>query len=230
MSLVLTAHQPQYLPGLRLFAKIAQADTFCLLDTVQYERKSWENRNYIKTQHGPLMLTVPVASHEHFKKTGGDIEIIRTGWQRKHLRSIALAYGNAEFFEMYMPDLERIIGGDHVLLADLNKELLSYMLACFGITTKILIASDFAFKGEKSFLVLDMCKQLGATKYIFGALGEDYADKQAFADAGIEIEFQDYKHPVYDQLHGEFAANMSAIDLLMNCGPYARDTLLSGNV
>ena len=86
------------------------------------------------------------------------------------------------------------------------------------------------FQGNKSELVLDMCKKLGATSYIFGAQGRNYADVDSFLDCGIKVYFQDYKHPVYPQLHGDFEPYMSVIDLLFNVGPESFDVLMSGNI
>lgn len=226
MEKTLTAHQCVYAPWLGLFDKIARADLFCLLDTVQFERHSWENRNLIKTQNGPLMLTVPVAMQEHFKKTGGEITIIQNGWARKHLRSIELAYAKAPYFDMYYPALEVILGQDYELLSQLNTTLLHFGLDSFAIKTPVVVASDYDFRGHKSELVLNMCRKLGASHYIFGELGDDYADRQAFDLAGITMECQHYRHPVYHQLHGDFVPNLSFIDLLFNEGPRSREILL----
>jgi hypothetical protein len=74
-----------------------------------------------------------------------------------------------------------------------------------------------------------MCKQLGATTYIFGAQGRNYADVAAFAAAGIDARFQDYQHPTYPQQHGAFEPYMSLIDLLFNVGPESANILMSGN-
>ncbi|MBX9635626.1 MAG: WbqC family protein, partial [Magnetospirillum sp.] len=63
-----------------------------------------------------------------------------------------------------------------------------------------------------------------------GALGRDYADRDAFAQAGVLPLFQVYEHPTYPQLHGEFAPYMSVIDLLFNCGDSSLDVLMSGNI
>ena len=58
--MVLTAHQPVYLPWLGLFHKIWLAEKFVLFNTVQYLPKEWMNRNKIKTNEGEIWLTVPV--------------------------------------------------------------------------------------------------------------------------------------------------------------------------
>lgn len=225
--MILSAHQPTYLPWCGLLHKIACADLFCILDTVQFGGKSYENRNTIKTQAGPLMLTVPVESG--LDKTGGTVRIIPGAWQRKHVRSIQMAYAKAPFFSEYGPGLIALLEKPYERLADLNREILGYLLKNFGIATPIVNASAYDFRGEKSELVLDMCRKLGASSYIFGSQGHGYADVAAFTAAGVRAHFQEYKHPIYPQLHGAFASHLSAIDLLFNVGPGSREVLMRDN-
>ena len=219
--MILTAHQPSYMPWLGTFAKIAQAELFCLFDASQFSKHSFENRNYIKTHAGPLMLTVPVASKDHFGKRLCDVEIVAGNWTRKHMRSIELAYRRAPYFEKHYAGVGAILDlyADGGLLGELNGDLLRYFLRALGIQIPIVKASDYDFQGSKSELVLNMCRQLGAEKYIFGGEGESYADKEAFSAAGVEPIFQYYAHPEYPQLHGKFEPRMCVLDLVMNCGP-----------
>ena len=217
--MILSAHQPQYLPGARLIAKIARADRFCYFDRVQYERRSFENRNLVKTADGVQWLTVPVRSAEHFTKTGGEIEIVHGSWVRKHCRAIELAYGKAEFFARYFDGLCNTLSAGHKTLGELNLALLRWFCAQLAVETPIVLASDHHFAGEKSALVLDMCKTLCATEYLFGEMGEGYADVAAFHAAGVTPRFQNYRQKPYRQLHGAFVYGMSALDILMNEGP-----------
>lgn len=223
--MIVTAHQVGYLPWLGFFDKVARADLFCVFDAVQYERRGWNNRNYIKTANGPLMLSVPVASKDHFDKLLKDVEIVQGNWIRKHMRSIELAYRKAPFFEQHFAGVGAILDlyAEGGLLIDLNMDLMRYFLRALGMQRQVVRASDYTFQGEKSALVLDMCKQLGATTYIFGGEGENYADTAAFAEAGVLVQFQRYDHPVYPQLHGSFEANMSILDAVMNMGPKAAE-------
>ena len=90
-------------------------------------------------------------------------------------------------------------------------------------------AGKHQFIGAKGELVLDMCKQLGAKKFFFGALGRDYVSEEIFNREGIQIAFQKYNHPIYSQLHGEFIPNLSVLDLIFNCGDESGEILLSNN-
>jgi hypothetical protein len=227
---ILTAHQPGYLPWLGLFHKIAVADLFCYFDIVQYQTKDYNNRNKIKTHSGAIWLSVPVESKDHFEKCVGEIRIMQNGWQRKHVKSIQHAYQKALYFGDYGAELESILLREsHETLSALNLEILRFLLRALAIETPIVKASDYEFQGTKSDLVLDMCRQLKADVYVFGSQGRDYADVAKFQAAGVTPCFQDYRHPTYRQLHGEFLPYMSVIDLLFNEGPRSREILLSGN-
>lgn len=229
--MILTAHQPVYLPWLGLFHKIAIADLFCYFDIVQYQTKDYNNRNKIKTNAGTIWLSVPVESKDHYTKNIGTIRIIQDGWQRKHFKSLKLSYAKAPYSKDYIGGLEQLLMVQKFeTLSELNLEMLRFLMQSLGITTPIVKASDYSFAGVKSELVLDMCLQLKADSYIFGAQGKDYADVDKFRLNAVEPYFQDYQHPVYRQQHGAFEPYMSVVDLLFNEGPGSLEILLSGNV
>lgn len=228
--MILTAHQPVYLPWLGLFHKIALADLFISFDQVQYQPKDWNNRNRIKTPQGPIWLTVPVLRKGYLDKTISDIEINNSEpWARKHWRSLSITYAKAPHFARYAGFFEDTYHRRWESLVELNTYMLRWFLEALAIPVQVRSAGEWNFQGEKSNLVLDMCKQVGASHYIFGALGRDYANVPAFIRAGVGAHFQDYVHPVYQQMHGGFVPYLSVVDLLFNCGDESRDILLSGN-
>lgn len=229
--MILTAHQPVYLPWLGLFHKIALADLFIAFDQVQYQPKDWNNRNRIKTPQGPIWLSVPVLRKGYLERTISDIEINNAEpWARKHWRSIKLAYAKAPFFQRYADFFEDAYQRHWSTLVELNAYMLAWFLETLDIAVPVRSAGEWNFQGEKSALVLDMCRQVGASEYIFGAQGRDYADLESFAASGVKVHFQDYRHPTYPQLHGEFVSHLSILDLLFNCGDESRDILLSSNL
>ena len=227
---ILTAHQPVYLPWLGLFHKIALADIFCVFDIVQYQRKDFNNRNKIKTSSGDLWLTVPVKSSGRFDCLITDIEIVNNEWNKKHLKSIELNYKKTPYFDQYYYDLKKILDTSYQYLVDLNFDILVYLLNALNIDTKTVKASDYLFKGAKSELVLDMCIQLNADIYIFGENGKDYANIDTFISAGVSPYFQSYNHPVYNQIKGKFMPYMSVFDLLFNEGQNSKNILMLDNV
>ena len=229
--MILTAHQPVYLPWLGLFHKIALAETFVYFDQVQYLPKDWMNRNKIRTKSGSIWLTVPVLRKGYRDLKTSEIEINNSiDWQKKHLRSISLNYKKSPYFENYIPFFEDVYSRKWKFLGELNEYMLKWFLDELGIKVNFLNTNDFKFQGEKSSLILNMCKELNASTYIFGMLGKDYADVQEFEKNDIGLIFQNYNHPKYSQLYREFISHMSIIDLLFNHGPKSLEIILSNNI
>jgi hypothetical protein len=229
--MILTAHQPVYIPWLGLFHKIFLSEKYCLFDIAQYQTKDFNNRNKIKISNGKdLWLSVPVESSNHFDKKICDVKIVNDGWQKKHCRSIFLNYSKAPYYKDYCDPIIEIIQKNHTFLTDLNFELLLHFMKVLEIERPCVKATDYNFSGSKSDLVLDMCVQLGASIYIFGAQGRNYANVQSFSEKNIAVFFQDYSHPKYSQLHGDFLPFMSILDLLFNEGPKSLDIILGNNI
>lgn len=229
--MILTAHQPVYLPWLGLFHKIALADHFVWFDDVQYQTKDWNNRNKIKTANGTIWLSVPVERKDHFNIKLIDIKIDNSqNWAKKHLKSIEMAYMKAPYFSDYFPFFESTYLTKWELLSDLNWHFFCFFLKKLNIDVSISRLSKMHLDGVKSSLVLNMCQSLNADIYIFGAEGKNYADVPAFKAKNIEPIFQDYQHPKYNQLHGCFESHLSALDLLFNCGHKSRDILMQYNL
>ena len=229
--MILTAHQPVYLPWLGLFHNIAISDTYVYFDNVQYLPKDWMNRNKIKTNNDEIWLTVPVLRKGYRDLRTSEIKINNsTDWQKKHLRSISLNYKKTEYFDDYFPFFEEVYTKTWNTLSNLNEYMLRWFLKQLGIKVNFLKASELDLVGKKSDLVLDMCNKLKATTYIFGELGKEYAEITKFQNANIKTIFQKYNHPEYLQNNNQFVSNLSIIDLLFNCGPRSFKILMKNNM
>ena len=81
------------------------------------------------------------------------------------------------------------------------------------------MASALGVEGRKEELILNICKAVQAEEYLSGPDGRNYLNLGLWQEHQVKVEFHDYLHPRYPQLHGEFLPHMSVIDLLFNCGP-----------
>ncbi|SDH15097.1 WbqC family protein [Roseospirillum parvum] len=230
--MILTAHQPVYLPWLGLFHKIALADSFVSFNQVQYQSKDWNNRNKIKTPQGALWLSVPVKKKGRLERLYTDIEIDNeTPWSRKHWGSLKGAYSKSRHFKKYADFFEDTYNNrEFRTLVELNEYMLEWFIDQLGIKVKTTTMDKHCFSGKKSGLVLDMCQKMGANHYIFGEQGRDYANIDEFKASGVVPHFQSYSHPTYPQLHGPFISHLSIVDLLFNHGEDSLDILMSGNI
>ena len=211
--------QPGYLPWLGFFDQLRRADVFVYYDDFQYDKHGWRNRNRIKTQSGPLWLTVPVRHGDAGFPRILDVEIDgRTPWARKHVSSVRQAYARAPFLARYLPALEEVLQRKWERLVDLDMACVDLMAGWFGLRTRIERSSALGIQGERSERLAAICARFGATRYVSGDAAAEYLDVGVFERAGIAVEWQRYEHPTYPQLHGAFIPYMSALDLLLNCG------------
>ena len=120
-----------------------------------------------------------------------------------------------------MGDVQKLLSGDYESLASLSCATTKWLMHTFGISTETIRSSELLVENtDPTGRLIDICKAVGAEVYLSGALGRDYLDPKRFETAGIELEFQDYKHPVYPQLaEGQpFQSHLSALDAVLTCG------------
>ena len=222
-GITLVINQPTFLPWLGYFDLINKADSFIALNTVQFSRQSWQQRNRIKTPNGVVWLTVPV--QRSFGEKILDVKInYSTDWQYKHLKTIEQSYKKTPFFEKVFPMLEEIYNTSPKFLVDLNVLIIKEVCTYLNIKTALVCAHEIPIeKHEKVPYVLDLCDYMHTKTYLNGAAGKKLYDPKDFEERKINLVFHDYHHPVYNQLHGEFVPYLSIVDALCNCGSSVRD-------
>ncbi|MDO8603569.1 MAG: WbqC family protein [Candidatus Omnitrophota bacterium] len=216
----ITIHQPEHLPWLGFFHKIAIADVYVILDDVQYRRRYFQNRNRIRTCSGTQYVSVPVVKEPRNSSLIKDVKISRDDprWKKRNIKSISTAYSKAKYFNHYFDSLQEIYLKDFNFLLDMNLEFIRYLMQALNIKTGFVFSSSLEASGHKGDLILNICKELKAETYISGVSGKDYLNLENFEEAGIKITYQEFYHPVYKQLYEPFVPCMSIIDLLFNYG------------
>ncbi len=228
---VLALHQPNYVPWPGYFHKLAGADVFVYLDSVQFPRgRSFAARNRIKTPNGVAYLTVPVSipRGRDGKATYLEVQFADETWRDKHLRTVEHGYGRAPYFAdvypLYRAEVER--AGTFV---ELTTGLIEAFAGYLDIETRRVRLSELGpGLGDKAQLVLDVCLALEADVYLSGSGGgRSYNDEELLRSHGIELVYDEYRYREHPQLWGAFEPNLSVLDLLFNCGPASR-TLATG--
>jgi hypothetical protein len=222
-------HQPHYLPWLGYLAKWAAADLFIVLDTVQYEKNGWQNRNRIKTRDGARWLTVPVRAR--LGQPINEVAVDTTQpWARRHLAAIEHAYARAPYLARYITALRDFYHTKWQRLAPLAVASSVWLGQAAGIRTPMRMASELdVTETDPTGRLVALCQTVGGTTYLAGRDGARYMDLGRFAAAGIEVRVQAYQHPIYPQAHGEFVPYLSALDLLWMRGNDTLATLRDGD-
>ena len=84
-------------------------------------------------------------------------------------------------------------------------------------------------EGRKEELLCHICQELDCDVYLSAVGSKRYlGDAKAFREAGIAVNYNEFDHPEYQQLHGEFQPYMSAIDLLLNVGERSIELIRQG--
>jgi hypothetical protein len=224
--MILGIHQPNFLPWLGYFYKMARSDHFIFLDNVAFANGSYTNRVKIKTAQGAQWLTVPVQKKGLLGQPIIEVTCSdRVDWRRKTVSALETNYRPCPFYKQYAPGLVEILSKAGDNLADLNIRLIEYLAAQLGITTPTTRSSTLKADGFATTLLMRICKEVGADTYLSGEGGKNYHDERAFGLEGLNLLYMNFKHPTYEQRFGEFQPGMSIVDLLFNMGPESRRVL-----
>jgi hypothetical protein len=225
--------QSSYIPWKGYFDLIAAVDEFVVLDTVQYTRRDWRNRNRIKTPGGPLWLTIPVMTKGRFDQRICDTRTTDQRWAEKHWRTIRANYARAPFFRHYEDPLAALFAGvDDDSLSAVNYRFLAGLCRLLNITTLLRVSTDYVVDDtDATQRLLSICRQAGATEYLSGPSARGYLDEPRIVQAGVTVLYADYAgYPEYPQLYPPFEHQVSVIDLLVHTGPNARSFMRAQNI
>jgi len=220
----ITIRQPGYMPNMGFFKKILASDIFVYFDDAQYAIRSWDNRNKIRNGNESSWISVPVI-HPHNKKLN-EVEISYSkDWITNHVNLIESSYDKSPYFENYWKDIKLILEKKWTKLIDLNISLIEYFITVLDINTPRKKSSQLKIDDVSSQRLLKICEKLNATTYRSGIMGKEYLDENIFKNASIDVIYENFQHPTYNQFGTDFLPNMSMIDLLFNEGNNSRQIL-----
>lgn len=222
--------QPTYLPWCGYFGLMQAVDVFIFLDSVQFAKRSWQQRNQIKTPQGPQWLTVPVSSKGKREQLICEASLDNaSSFASTHCKTIETNYAKAASFKSLAPGLLACLEQPQARLVDLNIGIIEHCRKVLEIETPVLLSSQMAGSGAKADLLASLCKAVGATEYLSVPGSKDYLDESnAFAEIGVEVRYFNYLHPMYPQLFGDFLPYMSVVDMLLNCGERSVELIRGG--
>ncbi|MCF8062363.1 MAG: WbqC family protein [Deltaproteobacteria bacterium] len=226
--MILAANQPYFAPFPGFFAKAALADVLVILDTVQFPRgTTWVSRNRFKGPQGPLWVTVPVWKKGLGLQRIRDVRICHEGpWAAKLLETFRHAYQNAPWFREHMAVWEQVLEARFERLADLDLALIRHLMDVLGLETRLVLLSGLGIEATGHDLLVEICRRLGADTFLAQEGARGFLQPDPFLEAGLELRFFRPPSPVYPQLWGDFAGNLSAFDLAWCCGPKSGEILV----
>ncbi len=226
-EIVLSACQPYFAPFPAFFQRAHHSDIFLVLDDVQFPRgTTWVSRNRFKAHFGTLWITIPVWKKGLGLQRMDQVRIANEGrWPYKYFHTLTSAYGRAPYLHEHLGILERMFSGEFERLLDLNMMLIAYLFRHLNIEADLTLSSELHLRGRGTSRLVEACKKTGATHFMAQRAAMKSIDPRPFTEAGVALDFMPPARPVYPQLWGDFLTNLSAFDLLLNCGPKSHDIL-----
>ena len=224
--------QPTFIPWSGFFDLIDQVDEFVFLNTVQFQKQTWQQRNRIVSVNGLQWLTVPVLKKGQFGQKISEVKIKISDFPRKQLKTIEQNYSRAPFFDLYWEELqmEFNIEKESALLEQLNTNLIMWVVKQLGMSVKFHFASQMDGADTRSSRLINIVTQLSGSLYISPIGSACYLRDEIsyFHEAGLDVAFQNYSPITYRQQHNQSQPFASVLDLLFNEGPESIEIIRQG--
>jgi hypothetical protein len=231
--MIVAIHQPNFFPWLGYFDKLSKADQFIILDDAQFSKTggTWSNRVRCLVGGEAKWLTAPV---DRASRSGRPYQAVRfdsaVDWREKIIRTIEQSYRKADRFEESMPLLSGLLEyADHNLVAYNLNAILEIAAILDVDRSKITRSSALNIQSTGTDRLIQLTKAVGGTVYLCGGGAGGYQQDELFADAGIELSYQEFQQVPYRQVGSPnaFVPGLSIIDCLLNIGAEGTRQMLS---
>lgn len=215
--------QPYIFPYLPYFQLIHAVECFVILDTVQYLRQGWMNRNRIKLGGRSHLFSIPI--HKAPQATTIDKVLFADNVEIEAQRLLVLlehAYKGAPYWAQFNELVSSLFAGlkPRSSFVDFAEQSIQAVSKLLEIETTMIRASSLGPRQHASaeLYIIDLCHQLGATVYVNAKGGKHLYNATSFHSEDIRLVFLEAELPEYAQISGEFVANLSVLDALANLG------------
>ena len=218
-DLMVSVHQPNFMPWLKLLDKILASDVYVAYDTAQFTKTEYHARKKVMTPSKPVWMTVPVLSTGDYQPIQ-DVQIDnKQPFRRQHLHRLRKAYDSTPYFDEVYGLVDQVYAGGHEQLVDLNLDLIEALRAYLDAPVRIVRASTLPHEGDRTERLLQLVRAVGGSEHLTSTYGggQDVVWER-FDQAGIGIVEQLFEHPEYDQVGPDFVRNLAAIDMLFTHG------------
>ncbi len=229
---IATIHQPNFFPWLGYFDKIQRCDKFIVLDDVQFPKTGggWSNRVAVNIQGQSRWITAPINRPNGLWKIN-ETTFQNTNWQDKIIKTLQANYSKAPYFKENKYFIFELIKFKENNLSQYN--LNSILKICeylnINIDNKIVLSSSYGFESSSNELLIELTKAAGCDTYMSGGGASEYQNDKLFEEKGLNLTYQNFKHPYYSQANTkEFIKGLSIIDILMNIGIKETQKIIKG--
>lgn len=222
-TLKIAIHQPNLFPRLKVLQKLAVADVWCVLDSVQYCTREWQNRTIIVPTHGnntPFYLTIPVSKSDERKNQKSKINemiIDKLDWLAYIERTLTHAFRSAEHWDSINMLIKNLrTNTDSNKLTDLCVNTTNSLLQMAGKKPIVIYSSELPVLGKSSNLIANICRYLNYNVYLTDSGSRNYLKYYHFD--GIKVLWQNWQEPLEQSENISSWRNISCLNYLSRFG------------
>jgi hypothetical protein len=225
--------QPYFFPYIGYFSLIKNTERFILLDSIQYIRHGWIERNRIlKPDEGWQYIGVPLNKHKR-ETSIKEIEISNESkWKEKiiaqlvHYKKIAPNYNKTIDF------IKETFSKDYKSIVALNKDTLTAVCQYLGIEVTIDLFSEMNIEIDQvnapDEWALNICKAIGGVQEYWNPEGgSSFFNINKYILNNINIRFLHQILIEYNQKRRIFEPGLSIIDVMMFNSPETISEMLT---
>lgn len=216
--MIVGIHQPNFIPWIGYFYKIYRSDIFVFLDTAQYEKNSFADRNTVKASNNAVQIKLPVQYTHHTDSYNKVTVNVNDYWIKKTLKTLEYNYKKAKCFEQVYEDVNRWLKRTNLSLSEYNSLIIIDICKKLQFETSIRFSRDLNINSTNVQRIIDICKYFEADTYYSGRGASNYQSEELFRKNDISLRYTDFTHPIYIQQWKTFLPNLSILDLLFNEG------------
>lgn len=217
-KIITSIHQPDFFPYYGYFNKIYKSNVYIVMDNVQLSKSGWTHRDKIKTNKEVNWITIPIKNIKKKQLIKDCLINNDVNWKKKHINMIKENYKNSKFINEGIEIINDLYKLNTNYLFEFNFNIINKLFEIFKINVDIKLLSQLDLNGEKSELLVKILKKINSNLYLSGEGAKNFIDLDLFKYNNIEVVFNNFNHPIYEQIHGNFVKNLSILDIILNCG------------
>ena len=225
-------HQPNFLPWLGYFNKMASCDVFVFLDDAEIVKTggTWTNRAKILSNGEPRWLTLPI-KRPSGKSLISDAEVAENRWKQRCVSQIDSAYRTSPYHDQFMELVYNIFESTTLNLCEFNRGSLFKIISFLQMDPpRFVSSSDYSLESKSTERLIDLVKRVGGNEYLCGNGSTTYLETEKFEMEKITLSYQNFQTKPYDQFNNsDFVPGLSIIDALMMMGPIKTLDLISAD-
>jgi len=232
VNLIHAGMQPYFFPYLGYFSLIKNSDIFTLLDTVQYIKGGWIERNRILNGNNDWSyIKVPLA-HKSVHLKINELKIDNTkDWKQKIICQLSQYKRVAPYYFEVLELIKDLFEKEYEDIVSLNMEGIMSILNYLQIEREVSLFSNMNLSIETPNAPdewgLNISMALPEVNtYINPPGGKSFYDKNKYAKEGIDLKFLQINLMPYCQKSEVFLPGLSIIDVMMFNSPESINNML----